>query len=626
MNPALQPIAPSPRLRVGVTGHRGPPKLPKESEARIRANVAHILRTVVATVRAAETSYKNLLAQSRESAQRPLLLAEGTDQFVIISSVAEGADRLVAEVGQAAGFGLEMVLPFARAEYAKDFETAESQAHYERLLGRASAVFELDGSHTDRPRAYEAAGLVMLANCDLLIAIWDGEEAAGIGGTAHIVSGAIANGIPVVWIKPASPDVTKISWAAPGNIPPANALPVENFRDGNEAELKQALAEIIAPPRQQRARDAFKRYLNEKERVRNYHLFYSMLLSVYRVRRLSGGDLRLPPALDSAAGDWRPFLDALPADKAQRPAIDNILLPAFAAADRIAVFYSHAYRSSYVFNFFFAAIAVAVALGGVFTHDPGIKGGLVLGELIIIGAILISWRRGHGGEWHRRWLDYRRLAECLRHLRIFAPLAAEGPVDRPRRGLAGDEEDWVNWYTWSLRRLLPLPNRAVDEAYLERIRSAVRNGELKGQIDYHRANAKRMSKLDSRIHRTGLILFFTTAALCVVFAPLAFTGVVHRIPEPYQILVLGLLTFLTALLPTLGAALGGIHAQGDFKTVAEQSTRTLQRLRAIARALKFDPLTFARLSDRIKKASEIMMSDLLEWQTVFRTRPLSPPA
>ena len=90
--------------------------------------------------------------------------------------------------------------------------------------------------------------------------------------------------------------------------------------------------------------------------------------------------------------------------------------------------------------------------------------------------------------------------------------------------------------------------------------------------------------------------------------------------------VLGSFTFLTALLPTLGAALGAIYAQGDFKTVAEQSKRTAKRLAAVDKILAEEPLEFARLADRVQKTSDIMMADLEEWQTVFRTRPLSLPA
>ena len=86
------------------------------------------------------------------------------------------------------------------------------------------------------------------------------------------------------------------------------------------------------------------------------------------------------------------------------------------------------------------------------------------------------------------------------------------------------------------------------------------------------------------------------------------------------------MTFLTALLPTLGGALGGIQAQGDFKTVAEQSERTQKRLSLVYELLQTERPILARLADRIGKVSDVMMSDLLEWQTVFRTRPLAPPA
>jgi hypothetical protein len=47
---------------------------------------------------------------------------------------------------------------------------------------------------------------------------------------------------------------------------------------------------------------------------------------------------------------------------------------------------------------------------------------------------------------------------------------------------------------------------------------------------------------------------------------------------------------------------------------------------AIDKILADDPLILARIADRVEKTSDVMMSDVLEWQTVFRTRPLSLPA
>ena len=114
--------------------------------------------------------------------------------------------------------------------------------------------------------------------------------------------------------------------------------------------------------------------------------------------------------------------------------------------------------------------------------------------------------------------------------------------------------------------------------------------------------------------------------MCGIFLALYLLGVLPDVQNPRRDLVFGSFTFLTALLPTLGAALGAIYAQGDFKTVAEQSKRTANRLVAIDKILADEPLDFARLADRVQKTSDIMMMDLEEWQTVFRARPLSLPA
>ena len=90
-------------------------------------------------------------------------------------------------------------------------------------------------------------------------------------------------------------------------------------------------------------------------------------------------------------------------------------------------------------------------------------------------------------------------------------------------------------------------------------------------------------------------------------------------------IILDWLTFFTALLPTLGGALGAINVQGEFNTLFAQSKRSARRLSTMDALLASEDLAFARLCDRIQKTSDIMMSDVDEWQTVFRTRPLSLP-
>jgi hypothetical protein len=219
----------SPGLRIGVSGHRVPPKLPEESEAPLRTLIDRILVAIVDTARTANTA----------------------SALVIVSSLAEGSDRIVAAAGLAAGFALQVVLPFKRAEYALDFETPTSRREFEELLARASDVFELDGAADERPRAYEAAGLFMLANIDVLIAIWDGEVAAGVGGTAQIVERAIADGIVVVWIEPSHPNATRISWPGAGAaLAGASAGLKSTFRPADVATVAGVVEKTLTSPTQ----------------------------------------------------------------------------------------------------------------------------------------------------------------------------------------------------------------------------------------------------------------------------------------------------------------------------------------------------------------------------------------
>jgi len=226
VSPARHPSSPS--LRIGVSGHRVPPKLPEESEAPLRAHIDRILAAIAAAARKANTA----------------------TELVIVSSLAEGSDRIVAEAGLAAGFALQVALPFSRAEYVLDFETQASRAEFEQLLARACDVFELGGAADERPRAYEAAGLFMLANIDVLVAIWDGAGAAGIGGTAQIVERAIADGIVVVWIEPNHPNATQISRPGSGTAAAGTTSLKNTFRPADVASIARAVEKILASPKQ----------------------------------------------------------------------------------------------------------------------------------------------------------------------------------------------------------------------------------------------------------------------------------------------------------------------------------------------------------------------------------------
>lgn len=118
----------------------------------------------------------------------------------IISALAEGSDRLVVEqVLLRSGAQLIVPLPLPEDEYMRDFRSQESPLEFLSLLSQASHVVRLPAALT-RTAAYTAAGDYMLAHCDLLIALWDGQPAQGDGGTGNVVAAAQAAGLPLVWI------------------------------------------------------------------------------------------------------------------------------------------------------------------------------------------------------------------------------------------------------------------------------------------------------------------------------------------------------------------------------------------------------------------------------------------
>ncbi len=129
--------------------------------------------------------------------------------LTVVSPLAEGADRLVAEVvlGQP-GARLVVPLPLPRSEYMKDFATEGSRTEFLQLLEQAHQVVLLPPA-ASRVAAYRAAGLYVLGRSDILIALWDGRPPQGPGGgTGEIVASALSTAKPVchIWTGNASPD------------------------------------------------------------------------------------------------------------------------------------------------------------------------------------------------------------------------------------------------------------------------------------------------------------------------------------------------------------------------------------------------------------------------------------
>jgi hypothetical protein len=160
---------------IAVTGHR-PNRLPAPARSMVEGQIGMLLKEIQAVANA--------------HARR----------IVLVSALAEGADRMAADAALRQGVPVRAVLPFTPVEYQKDFPDEESRRHFQSLLAAAQQVDVVPDSAGNRDSAYEAAGLAMLNGADMLFAIWDGGPSGGRGGTAEIVHHAAQRGMPVLVI------------------------------------------------------------------------------------------------------------------------------------------------------------------------------------------------------------------------------------------------------------------------------------------------------------------------------------------------------------------------------------------------------------------------------------------
>ncbi len=126
--------------------------------------------------------------------------------LVLLSALAEGGDQLAAREALVAGARLIAPLPLPPQTYAEDFADPAVRAEFEVLSGRAerlqmpllpgntTAGIAVQG--TQRDRQYAQAGVFIASHCHILLALWDGRESDRLGGTAQVVRYALDGTMP----------------------------------------------------------------------------------------------------------------------------------------------------------------------------------------------------------------------------------------------------------------------------------------------------------------------------------------------------------------------------------------------------------------------------------------------
>lgn len=589
---------PRPRLtlNVGITGHR----------AKILP--ADVIAALGPTV---DTVFRNLRdATARIPATERAIFAADPPLVRLHSPLATGADQLAATSARALGYHVRALLPFAPDDYREDFSAGHEQDEYDLQLGAADEIFALPSDRADQDEGYVVVGKAVVAAADILVAIWDGREGNGPGGTAHVVEHALNSSVPVIHV-PIDRDsgvVGEPRLLVGGDLIEPIAEPIPD-----EAAYDRIVRDTLIP-HTTLERDQLADYFVERERLTNWRIEYPLLLALLRVKSLPAWPWRQTSVEQDVIGE-RSGRAAVGAEGDQ-PALDQ----AYAWANFLAVRYAQLFRSGHVTNYFLSALAVILALMGLIA--PNLKVYLVVAELATIGLLFLNTRAGTKGEWHRRWLQYRHLAESLRPL-IY--LKRTGLISTPFRSdfVRGAKHreagaDWTRWYAAAIWREMENPRGVVDIAQVRTLADAVLREQIVPQARYHQINAERMHKLDHRLHEIGNFLMGAVIAACVLF--LIGYGPLHEWVKSMT----GLFIFITAGLPAVSAAVFGMRGHGEHLLAASRSANTAVALEGNAVRLK-QATRLEPIAAELENTAANMLADLNEWAVAYSERSLEIP-
>lgn len=317
----------------------------------------------------------------------------------LISALAVGGDQIAAEEALALGIEVMVPLPLPQAEYEHDFHDARALAHFRELLDktRQRTLPLAPGNRLEtvrergpaRNRQYAQLGMFVSSRCQVLLALWDGKPSDATGGTAQVVGYHLHNAMPGFSAADAAPNLLADDESdLVFHIPCSRRL---------AADAQDDPSPVPTEPRWLTADGAT---TARSPMPAQYHHVFGQMQAFNR------DALRHAAAIDrDAASLLAPALPALAPVAARE--VDTL----FAAADWLAAHFRRRVRIGMLLTHAFAA---AMGLAFILYSDLDKNRGYIAIFLLLFGlSVLIRWI-GKRREWHRKYLDYRGLAEGLR--------------------------------------------------------------------------------------------------------------------------------------------------------------------------------------------------------------------
>ena len=575
---------------IGVTGHRD---LRAEDEAALRAAVGGVLDGI-----------------ALELPHSPLQL---------LTPLAEGSDRLVAQEALARGFGLVVPLPMPRAIYEAQFESDASRAEFRALLERAEFAFDLPlapgeseerlRTHRDARRVqYQQLGVFLVRHAQILLALWDGYDSDDPGGTAYVVT---INRDGPADASSSVPGVDDADHLDPWDRGPCHHVVTPRLSRPEPAGVPFDV-QLLVPGPPEEARAARQRHRDILARID--------LLN----REIRTGGARLEREAEASATELLPR-DVAAHLHGSAPA----LLGRYGIADALARDLQRHYRRSLVS----LLVLVGVALLGFEAYDNLLPEGAAadawsLGLLaaypLALGVAFVGYWIAKRREYQDKHLDYRAFAEGLR-VQLFWRLA----------GLPGDVSDHylrkqsgeLRWIHEAIRvSNVPRPREVLDaDEVLERCRLVLHHW-VEAQRGYFVSAAKRDARRLRRTSWIATVLYVgSLATTLVVLAGDVGVRVGSAVAgleaaRPYLFVAIALQLGFSVLVRAYSEKMGFSEQALQYQRMRDLFTRAE---RSIGRGLeRRDPNAVQRI---VLELGEEALQENADWVLFRRSRGIEIP-
>jgi hypothetical protein len=435
--------------------------------------------------------------------------------LILVSALAEGADRLAADVALHAGVRLVVPLPMPIELYETDFDhtseletpqgpvalTKTSREEFRALLEKADPWFELKLAHGNtyeaiaaqgpaRDRQYELVGKYIAQQSQILIALWDGVESHRMGGTASVVHlqtegvpgpGPVAleppDGFPVYHIL-----TPRVKNPFPlGEVLSLRAIYPKAFR-GNEATAEKYYSQMFA------RLDEFNRYIADANRDLTEKIRKSKSYLLQNMQE-----------------------DELPAGMGQA-------LNRYAVADALAIrFQQYRFRGQVWLHGLTFLSFVCLLLFADYPEHWGLS--LEFCWILLLGVVLLRTLFGMWA-WDAKNEDYRAIAEGLR-VKFFWKLAGiKDAVADHYLGKQRSELDWIRngFRGWNITEdRQDAPDSMEGNEQRNRL-AFLRKYWIDDQQSYFRKSAERNLEKQERNERFGRFFIFSAVLLSILFA------------------------------------------------------------------------------------------------------------